>query len=90
MHEPAGSSAAAMGIYERGGGEGSRMMAGHSRSRSTPSGEGAPRGRQLGAAPVSGGPMWCTREKPRGRTLRQTPDDAPTRKPESVRIHSRL
>ena len=35
MHEPAGSGAAAMGIYERGGGEGSRMMAGHSRSRST-------------------------------------------------------
>jgi hypothetical protein len=28
MHEPAGSGAASMGIYERGGGEGSRMIAG--------------------------------------------------------------
>ena len=33
-----------MGIYERGGGEGSRMMAGLCRSRSMPSGEDGPRG----------------------------------------------
>ena len=33
-----------MGIYERGGGEGSRMMAGLCRSRSMPSGVDGPRG----------------------------------------------
>jgi hypothetical protein len=43
-----------MGIYERDGAEGSRMMAGLCGSRSTAIGEEGPRVRQLGGAPAPG------------------------------------
>ncbi len=45
-----GVGGGAMGIYERGGGEGGRMMAGLCRSRSTPSGEDRLRSRNEGGA----------------------------------------
>jgi hypothetical protein len=58
MHEPAGSGAASMGIYERGGGEGSRMVVGLPLAFDAERREVGLRRRQLSTAPVSGAAMW--------------------------------